>query len=131
MPTGPQRWKARRPATPSGYVEPDPAVQLVRRFRPRSSLRRGVGDLPDLFRERGRGAIRQERYVMAVNDSRSMNEDFHQGSIDSTYIQLMPDRANAEVPPIERLDVADLRPGRTARGVAVLRIAHSQEHAPA
>lgn len=40
---------------------------------------------------------------MAVNDSRSMNMDFHQGSIDSTYIALAPDRGNPENPPLERL----------------------------
>lgn len=40
---------------------------------------------------------------MAVNDSRSMNEDFHQGSVDSTYISLFPDRGDVEVPPLERL----------------------------
>ena len=41
---------------------------------------------------------------MAVNDSRSMNEDFEQGSIDSTYIQLAPDRGSEiEVLPLERL----------------------------
>jgi hypothetical protein len=41
---------------------------------------------------------------MAVNDSRSMNEDFEQGSIDSTYIQLAPDRGGViEVMPLERL----------------------------
>lgn len=41
---------------------------------------------------------------MAVNDSRSMNEDFHQGSIDNTYIQLTPGRVNVEVPPLERME---------------------------
>ena len=40
---------------------------------------------------------------MAVNSSRSMNADFHTGSIDSTYIALTPDRANVENPPVERL----------------------------
>ena len=40
---------------------------------------------------------------MAVNDSRSMNADFQQGTIDSTYIMLTPDRANVENPPIDRL----------------------------
>lgn len=38
------------------------------------------------------------------NDTRSMNVDFHQGSIDRSYIQLAPDRANVENPPTERLD---------------------------
>jgi hypothetical protein len=41
---------------------------------------------------------------MAVNDSRSMNEDFEQGIIDNTYIQLTPGRVNVEVPPLERMD---------------------------
>lgn len=40
---------------------------------------------------------------MAVNDSRSMNADFHQGGLDRTFIQLAPDRGNVENPPIERL----------------------------
>jgi len=40
---------------------------------------------------------------MAVNDTRSMTADFHQGSVDSTYIQIAPDRANVENPPVERL----------------------------
>ena len=40
---------------------------------------------------------------MAVNDSRSMTAEFHQGSIDQTYIQLTPNRANPENPPVERL----------------------------
>lgn len=40
---------------------------------------------------------------MAVNDSRSMNADFDQGTIDRTYIQLTPDRENVECPPIERM----------------------------
>jgi hypothetical protein len=41
---------------------------------------------------------------MAVNDSRSMNADFHQGVVDRSYIQLTPDRGGeVENPPIERL----------------------------
>ena len=41
---------------------------------------------------------------MAVNSARSMMEDMHQGIIDSTYMQLTPDRANVENPPIQRMD---------------------------
>ena len=41
---------------------------------------------------------------MAVNDSRSMNGDFHAGSVDSTYISITPDRVNPENPPLERMD---------------------------
>jgi hypothetical protein len=41
---------------------------------------------------------------MAANQSRSMNGDFAQGSVDCTYIQLTPNRGNPENPPIERLD---------------------------
>jgi hypothetical protein len=41
---------------------------------------------------------------MAVNDTRSMNGDFHQGMCDSSYIQLAPGRGGiVESPPIERL----------------------------
>ncbi len=40
---------------------------------------------------------------MAVNDSRSMNADFHQGVIDRSYIQLCPDRGVVENPPVDRL----------------------------
>ena len=40
---------------------------------------------------------------MAVNDSRSMNSDFHQGTVDSSYISLTPDRGNPQHPPLERL----------------------------
>lgn len=40
---------------------------------------------------------------MAVNSSHSMNADFHQGTIDESYIQLTPDRGNVENPPLERL----------------------------
>ena len=40
---------------------------------------------------------------MAVNQSRSMNADFAQGSVDNTYIQLTPNRGNVENPPVERL----------------------------
>ena len=41
---------------------------------------------------------------MAVNDSRSMNVEFGQGTIDNTYIQLTPDRAVVENPPTERYE---------------------------
>jgi hypothetical protein len=41
---------------------------------------------------------------MAVNQSRSMNADFAQGTIDCTYIQLAPNRGNPTVPPTERYD---------------------------
>jgi hypothetical protein len=41
---------------------------------------------------------------MAVNDSRSMNADFAQGTIDNTYIQLTPNRANVDSPPVERYE---------------------------
>lgn len=41
---------------------------------------------------------------MAVNESRSMNQDFHQGTIDESYIQLAPDRGGVPtVVPVERL----------------------------
>jgi hypothetical protein len=40
---------------------------------------------------------------MAVNDTRSMTADFHQGGMDETYIQLTPDRGNVENPPVDRL----------------------------
>lgn len=41
---------------------------------------------------------------MAVNESRSMNGEFHQGGIDRTYIQLTPDRGGVpSVIPTERL----------------------------
>jgi hypothetical protein len=40
---------------------------------------------------------------MAVNNSRSMNRDFHQGAIDRTYMQLTPDRGGVENLPVERL----------------------------
>jgi hypothetical protein len=40
---------------------------------------------------------------MAVNNSRSMNADFHQGSIDCTHIELTPSRGSVENPPVERL----------------------------
>jgi hypothetical protein len=39
---------------------------------------------------------------MATNDTRSMNQEFNQGSIDNTYIQLIPNRGCVENPPIER-----------------------------
>ena len=41
---------------------------------------------------------------MAVNDSRSMIADFHQGVIDKTYMQLCPDRGNIENPPLARME---------------------------
>lgn len=41
---------------------------------------------------------------MSVNQSRSMNAEITQGSIDNTYIQLTPNRGNVENPPIERLE---------------------------
>jgi hypothetical protein len=40
---------------------------------------------------------------MAKNQSRSMDAEFAQGSVDSTYIQLTPDRGAVENPPLERL----------------------------
>jgi hypothetical protein len=41
---------------------------------------------------------------MAVNESRSMSGEFHQGSVDRTYIQLMPDRGGVpSVVPVEKL----------------------------
>ena len=40
---------------------------------------------------------------MAANSFESMNMEFAQGTVDSTYIQLTPDRKNVENPPIERL----------------------------
>jgi hypothetical protein len=40
---------------------------------------------------------------MSVNQGRSMNAEFTQGGIDRTYIQITPDRAVVENPPIERL----------------------------
>ena len=41
---------------------------------------------------------------MAVNESRSMNGEFHQGCIDESYIQLMPDRGGVpSVVPVEKL----------------------------
>lgn len=41
---------------------------------------------------------------MAVNDRESMSTEFVQGTVDSTYISLTPDRKNVENPPVERLD---------------------------
>ncbi len=42
---------------------------------------------------------------MAVNESRSMNGEFHQGVVDRSYIQLTPDRGGAQsVVPLERLE---------------------------
>ena len=40
---------------------------------------------------------------MAVNDSRSMIADFHQGVIDNTYMALVPNRGNVEIPPRDRM----------------------------
>lgn len=40
---------------------------------------------------------------MAVNQSRSMMADFHQGSIDRSYIELTPNRGQVENVPVERL----------------------------
>ena len=40
---------------------------------------------------------------MAVNDSRSMVGDFHQGVIDNSYQDLTPNRGNVEIPPYERM----------------------------
>ena len=41
---------------------------------------------------------------MAVNDTRSMNLDFHEGGTDSSYIKIAPDRVAIENPPLERLE---------------------------
>ena len=41
---------------------------------------------------------------MAKNESRSMGVEFHQGSIDCTYIQLAPNRGVIENPPVDRLE---------------------------
>jgi len=40
---------------------------------------------------------------MAVNEVESMNLAFAQGTVDSTYITLAPNRKNVENPPIDRL----------------------------
>jgi hypothetical protein len=40
---------------------------------------------------------------MAVNDAESMNMAFAQGTVDSTYITIVPDKKNVENPPIDRL----------------------------
>jgi hypothetical protein len=40
---------------------------------------------------------------MAVNESRSMNGEFHQGVIDRSYIQLAPDRGGVPTVPVDRL----------------------------
>jgi hypothetical protein len=41
---------------------------------------------------------------MAVNESRSMNAEFHQGTVDNTYIHLTPDRGGVQsVVPTEKL----------------------------
>lgn len=41
---------------------------------------------------------------MAVNDGESMNLAFVQGTVDNTYIPLVPNRKNVENPPLDRLD---------------------------
>ena len=46
---------------------------------------------------------------MAVNDSRSMNAEFSQGTIDQTYIQLTPNRDVVENPPTERYEWPQFR----------------------
>jgi hypothetical protein len=46
---------------------------------------------------------------MSVNQSRSMNAELTQGSVDNTYIQLTPNRGVVENPPIERLDWPQFR----------------------
>ena len=38
------------------------------------------------------------------NQTRSEGAEFAQGCVDSTYIQLTPDRGNVENPPVERMD---------------------------
>jgi hypothetical protein len=40
---------------------------------------------------------------MAVNQSRDMSSEFHQGIEENSYMQLTPNRANVENPPLERL----------------------------
>ena len=40
---------------------------------------------------------------MAVNDSRSMIADLHEGITDNSYMHLTPDRGNVENPPLERM----------------------------
>jgi len=40
---------------------------------------------------------------VAKNESESMNGAFAQGTVDSSYIALTPDRKNVENPPVERL----------------------------
>lgn len=40
---------------------------------------------------------------MAANHDDSMNMEFVQGTVDSTYIQLTPDRKHVENPPYDRL----------------------------
>lgn len=41
---------------------------------------------------------------MAKNQTRSEGAEFAQGTVDSTYISLTPNRGNVENPPIERMD---------------------------
>lgn len=41
---------------------------------------------------------------MAKNQTRSEGAEFAQGVVDSTYIQLCPNRGNVENPPVERMD---------------------------
>lgn len=38
------------------------------------------------------------------NQTRSEGAEFAQGAVDNTYIQLTPNRGNAENPPVERMD---------------------------
>ena len=40
---------------------------------------------------------------MAVNSSRSMIADLHEGITDNSYIHLTPNRGNVENPPLERM----------------------------
>jgi hypothetical protein len=41
--------------------------------------------------------------TMAVNNSRSMTQDFNEGTVDASYMHLTPDRVNVENPPVDRL----------------------------
>jgi hypothetical protein len=40
---------------------------------------------------------------MAANETESMNVAFAQGTVDSTYMAIAPDRKNVENPPVDRL----------------------------
>jgi hypothetical protein len=40
---------------------------------------------------------------MAANHSASMNASFAQGSVDCTYISIIPNRMHVQNPPLERL----------------------------